>query len=121
MGVAADDHRTGLAVALLHHDLVAYALARVVERRDPLRSHPVAEDTMRIGDDRCRRGRGVVDEDRDLRRVPHALFPEIAESRDDRVDDRVVDHDTRYRRDDEVAGLRVAPRDAREDLLGEGP
>ena len=118
--VAADDHGARFAVTLLHHDLVAHALARVVEGRDPLCPHPLAEDPMRVRDDRCRSGRGVVDEDGDFRRVPHALSPEVAQTRDDRVDDRVVHHDARHRNDDEVAGLRVARGDPRQDLLGDG-
>src|SRR4029077_16613609 len=48
--VAADDHGPGLAVPLLDHDLVAHALARVVEGLDPLGPHPLAEHAMRIGD-----------------------------------------------------------------------
>src|SRR5438309_426039 len=120
VGIAADDDGAGLAVTLFHHDLVAYALARVVERRDPLSPHPLAKDAVRVGDDRRRRGRGVVDEDGDLRRVPDALLPQIAEPGDDRVDDRVVHHDAGDGCDDKVAGGRVARRDAREDLFGDG-
>ena len=46
MRVTADDHRPGLAVALLDHDLVAHPLARVVEGGDRLLAHPLAEDAM---------------------------------------------------------------------------
>ena len=119
MRVAADDHGAGLAVPLFDHDLVAHALTGVVEGRDALRSNPFAQDPVRIGDDRRRRGRGVVDEHGDFGRVPHLLLAKIPQPRDDRVDDGVVDHHARHRRDDEIAGLRVPRRDAREDLLGE--
>ncbi len=64
--VAADDDRAGLAVALLDHDLMADALAGVVEGRDLLLAHPLAQHAMRISNDRRRRGCGVVDEDADL-------------------------------------------------------
>src|SRR6266511_2140999 len=118
--VAADDDGPGLAVPLFDHDLVADALAGVVERHDPLIAHPPAEDAVRVGDDRRRRGRGVVDEDAHLRRVPDLLLAEVRKTLHDRVDDRVVHHDARHRRDHEVAGTDVAPRCAREDELRHG-
>ncbi len=93
MRVAADDDAARFAVALLDHDLVADPLARVVEGGDPLLADPLAQHAVGISDDgrgrRCR----VVDEDADLRGVPDALPPEVAQAGHDRIDDRVVDHD----------------------------
>ena len=110
--IAPHDDRARFAVALLDHDLVADAFSGVVERRDPLLPHPLAEDPMRVRDDGCGRGRGVIDEHSDPRGVPDPVPAEVTESGDDRVDDRVVDHDARDRRDDEVPGTGIPAGDA---------
>src|SRR5260221_12548541 len=75
---------------------------------------------MRVGDDRRRSGRGMIDEDADLARVPDLVLAEILQPLHDRIDEGVVDHDARDRHDDEIARAHVAVRLPAEDDLGDG-
>ena len=117
--VAADHEVAGDDVALLGDELVAHALAHVVD----LRAGPLAElahHRVQRADPLDGLGELWSMTTRDLVGVEHLVDAHVLERVDGERRGAVLAHDEVDVGDDDVAGVRVGTRVCREDLLGDG-
>ena len=117
--VAADHQVARHDVALLGDELVAHALAHVVDGRAGLLAE-LAHHRVQRRDALDRARRAVVHDDGDLRRVEDLVDAHVLERPDGERRGAVLAHHEVDVGDHDVAGVRVGSGVCREDLLGDG-